>query len=145
ENGFFEREIIPYTLPNGQVFSKDDGPRPGTTMEVLAALKPAFREDGTVTAGNACPLNDGAAAVVVMSARKARELGLKPLARVVSTGLSALEPGFMGLGPIDASRQALKRAKMTIDDIDIVEINEAFAAQVIPSARAPRIHTAARH
>ena len=134
-NGFFEREIIPVPLPNGETYTKDDGPRPGTTMEVLATLKPAFREDGTVTAGNACPLNDGAAAVVVMSARRAKELGLKPLARIVSTGLSALEPEFMGLGPIDASKQALKRAKMTIDDIDIVEINEAFAAQVIPSAR----------
>ncbi len=134
ENGFFDREIIPVPLPNGETFSKDDGPRPGTTVEVLATLKPAFREDGTVTAGNSCPLNDGAAAVVVMSSRKAKELGLKPLARVISTGLSALEPEFMGLGPIDASKQALKRAKMTIDDIDIVEINEAFAAQVIPSA-----------
>ena len=135
ENGFFDREIIPVPLPNGETFSKDDGPRPGTTVEVLATLKPAFREDGTVTAGNSCPLNDGAAAVVVMSARKAKELGLKPLARVISTGVSALEPEFMELGPIDASRQALKRAKMSIDDIDIVEINEAFAAQVIPSAR----------
>jgi len=135
DNGFFDREIITVPLPNGEMFTKDDGPRPGTTMEGLAALKPVFREDGTVTAGNACPLNDGAAAVVVMSQRKAKELGIKPLARVVSTGLSALEPEFMGLGPIDASKQALKRAKMTIDDIDIVEINEAFAAQVIPSAR----------
>ncbi len=135
ENGFFDREIIPVPLPNGQVFAKDDSPRPGTTMEVLGTLQPAFREGGTVTAGNACPLNDGAAAVVVMSAKRAKELGLKPLARVVSTGVSALEPEFMGLGPIEASRQALKRAKMTIDDIDIVEINEAFAAQVIPSAR----------
>jgi len=135
-NGFFDREIIPVPLPSGAMFTKDDGPRPGTTVEVLATLKPAFREDGTVTAGNACPLNDGAAAVVVMSDRKAKELGLKPVARIVSTGLSALEPEFMGLGPIDASRQALKRAKMNINDIDIVEINEAFAAQVIPSARA---------
>jgi acetyl-CoA C-acetyltransferase len=135
DDGFFDREIIPVPLPSGELFTKDDGPRPGTTMEVLATLKPAFRENGTVTAGNACPLNDGAAAVVVMSDRKAHELGLKPLARIVSTGLSALEPDFMGLGPIDASTQALKRAKMTIDDIDIVEINEAFAAQVIPSAR----------
>jgi acetyl-CoA C-acetyltransferase len=135
ENGFFDREIIPVPLPNGEMFAKDDSPRPGTTVEVLATLKPAFRENGTVTAGNACPLNDGAAAVVVMSDRKAKELGIKPLARIISTGLSALEPEFMGLGPIDASRQALKRAKMTIDDIDIVEINEAFAAQVIPSAR----------
>jgi acetyl-CoA C-acetyltransferase len=135
-NGFFDREIIPVPLPNGAMFTKDDGPRPGTTVEVLATLKPAFREDGTVTAGNACPLNDGAAAVVVMSDRRAKELGLKPIARIISTGLSALEPEFMGLGPIDASKQALKRAKMTIGDIDIVEINEAFAAQVIPSARA---------
>ena len=135
ENGFFDREIIPVPLPNGEMYTKDDSPRPGTTMEVLANLKPAFRENGTVTAGNACPLNDGAAAVVVMSERRAKELGIKPIARIVSTGLSALEPEFMGLGPIDASRQALKRAKMTIDDIDILEINEAFAAQVIPSAR----------
>src|SRR5665213_1800094 len=135
ENGFFDREIIPVPLPNGELFTKDDSPRPGTTVEVLSTLKPAFRDDGTVTAGNACPLNDGAAAVVVMSQRRAKELGIKPIARVVSTGLSALEPEFMGLGPIDASRQALRRAKMTIDDIDIVEINEAFAAQVIPSAR----------
>jgi acetyl-CoA C-acetyltransferase len=135
EDGFFDREIVPFPLASGQMFTKDDGPRPGTTMEVLATLQPAFREDGTVTAGNSCPLNDGAAAVVVMSDRKAKELGIKPIARIISTGLSALEPEFMGLGPIDASRQALKRAKMTIDDIDIVEINEAFAAQVIPSAR----------
>ena len=135
-DGFFDHEIIPMPLPGGEMFRKDDRPRPGTTMEVLATLKPAFREDGTVTAGNACPLNDGAAAVVVMSDRRAKELGLKPLARIVSTGLSALEPELMGLGPIDASKQALKRAKMNIDDIDIVEINEAFAAQVIPSARA---------
>jgi len=135
DGGFFDREIIPVPLPNGETFARDDSPRPGTTMEVLATLQPAFRENGTVTAGNACPLNDGAAAVVVMSDRKAKELGIKPLARIVSTGLSALEPEFMGLGPIDASRQALKRARMSIDDIDIVEINEAFAAQVIPSAR----------
>src|SRR5438132_64621 len=135
DDGFFDLEIIPVPLPNGQTFTKDDGPRPGTTVEVLAALQPVFRENGTVTAGNACPLNDGAAAVVVMSDRRAKELGIKPIARVVATGLSALEPEFMGLGPIDASRQALKRARMSIDDIDIVEINEAFAAQVIPSAR----------
>ncbi|HEV2476554.1 MAG TPA: acetyl-CoA C-acyltransferase [Candidatus Dormibacteraeota bacterium] len=135
DGGFFDREIIPVPLPNGSTFTRDDGPRPGTTMEILATLQPAFRENGTVTAGNSCPLNDGAAAVVVMSDKRANELGIKPIARVVSTGLSALEPEYMGLGPIDASRQALKRAKMTIDDIDIVEINEAFAAQVIPSAR----------
>lgn len=135
DNGFFEREIIPIPLPNGSTMSRDDGPRPNTTMEVLATLKPAFRENGRVTAGNSCPLNDGAAAVVITSDRKAKDLGLEPLARIVSTGLSALEPEIMGLGPIEASRQALKRAKMTIDDVDIVEINEAFAAQVIPAAR----------
>ena len=136
DDGFFEREIIPIPLPSGETFSKDDGPRPGTTVEALAALQPVFRENGKVTAGNACPLNDGAAAVVVMSDTKAKELGIKPIARIVSTGVSALEPEFMGLGPIDASRAALKRAGMTIDDVDILEINEAFAAQVIPSARA---------
>ena len=136
DNGFFEREIVPVPLPNGELFSKDDSPRPGTTMEVLAQLQPAFRENGKVTAGNSCPLNDGAAAVVLMSDQKAKELGVKPIARVVATGVSALEPEFMGLGPIEASRSALKRAGMTIDDVDILEINEAFAAQVIPSARA---------
>ncbi len=127
ENGFFEREIIAVTLPDGTVITKDDGPRPGTTIEALANLKPAFREGGTVTAGNSCPLNDGAACVIVMSDTKARELGITPLARIVSSGVSALNP--------EISRQALKRARMTIDDIDLVEINEAFAAQVIPSAR----------
>jgi len=135
-NGFFEREIIPVPLPNGQTFAKDDGPRPGTTFEKLQTLQPVFREDGKVTAGNACPLNDGAAAVVIMSDTRAKELGIKPLARIVATGLSALEPEYMGLGPIEASRRAMKNAGMSIDDIDIVEINEAFAAQVIPSARA---------
>jgi acetyl-CoA C-acetyltransferase len=135
DDGFFEREIVPVPLPNGQTFTKDDGPRRNTTMEALAALEPAFRPGGEVTAGNSCPLNDGAAAVVVMSERRAKELGIRPIARIVSTGVSALEPEFMGLGPVDASKQAMKRAKMTIDDIDIVEINEAFAAQVIPSAR----------
>src|ERR671922_34570 len=135
DNGFFDREIIPVPLPGGELFGKDDGPRPGTTMEVLATLQPAFRENGRVTAGNACPLNDGAAAVVVMSDKRAKDLGVKPIARIVSTGLSALEPEFMGLGPVDASKEALKRAGMSIGDVDIVEINEAFAAQVIPSAR----------
>ncbi|MDA8360290.1 MAG: acetyl-CoA C-acetyltransferase [Actinomycetota bacterium] len=135
-NGFFEREIIPVTTPDGTVVTKDDGPRPGTTIEALAQLKPAFREGGTVTAGNACPLNDGAAAVVVMSDVRAAELGITPLARIVASGVTALNPEIMGLGPIDAIRQALDRAKMTIDDVDLVEINEAFAAQVIPSARA---------
>jgi acetyl-CoA C-acetyltransferase len=135
ENGFFEREIIPVETPEGKLVTKDDGPRPGTTVEGLAALKPVFREGGTVTAGNACPLNDGAAAVVVMSSTRANELGIKPLARIISSGVSALDPEIMGLGPIGASRQALERAGMTIDDVDLVEINEAFAAQVIPSAR----------
>ncbi len=136
ENGFFDREIVPVPLPDGELFMRDDGPRPGTTMEVLATLQPAFRENGRVTAGNSCPLNDGAAAVVVMSDARAKELGIQPLARVVATGVTALEPEIMGLGPIEASKQALGRAGMTIDDIDVVEINEAFAAQVIPSARA---------
>jgi acetyl-CoA C-acetyltransferase len=135
ENGFFEREITPVTTPDGTVVSKDDGPRPGTTVEKLAALKPAFRPDGRVTAGNACPLNDGAAAVLVMSEERANALNLKPIARIVASGVSALNPEIMGLGPIEACRQAMNRAKMTIDDIDIVEINEAFAAQVIPSAK----------
>ncbi len=134
-NGFFEREIIPVTTPSGTVVTKDDGPRPGTSLEGLAQLKPVFREGGTVTAGNACPLNDGAAAVVVMSDTRARELGITPIARIVASGVSALNPEIMGLGPVEAIRQTLKRAGMTIDDIDLVEINEAFAAQVIPSAR----------
>ncbi len=135
ENGFFEREIIPVTLPDGSVMTKDDGPRPDTTVEKLSTLKPVFRPDGSVTAGNACPLNDGAAAVVVMSDTRANALGIQPLARVVSSGVSALNPEIMGLGPIGASRQALERAGLTIDDFDLVEINEAFAAQVIPSAK----------
>jgi acetyl-CoA C-acetyltransferase len=134
-NGFWQRDITPVTLPDGTVVSADDGPRPGTTLEKVAGLKPVFRPDGTVTAGNCCPLNDGAAAVVIMSDRKAAELGITPLARIVSTGLSALSPEIMGLGPVEASRQALARAGMTIGDIDLTEINEAFAAQVIPSAR----------
>jgi acetyl-CoA C-acetyltransferase len=135
ERGFFEREITPVTLPDGTVVSKDDGPRPGTTAEKLAELKPAFRPDGEITAGNACPLNDGAAAVIVMSDTKAKELGITPLARVVSSGVTGLNPEIMGMGPVEACRQALARAGMTIDDIDLVEINEAFAAQVIPSAK----------
>ncbi|MFM8969447.1 MAG: acetyl-CoA C-acetyltransferase [Actinomycetota bacterium] len=135
DNGFFEREITPVTLPDGRVISKDDGPRAGTTVEGLSGLKPVFRPDGQITAGNACPLNDGAAAVLVMSDSKAKQFGVKPLARIVSSGVSGLNPEIMGLGPIEASRQALKRAGMTIDQIDLVEINEAFAAQVIPSAK----------
>jgi acetyl-CoA C-acetyltransferase len=134
-NGFFEREIIPVTLSDGTVVTKDDGPRPSTTLEGLSQLKPVFREGGTITAGNACPLNDGAAAVVVMSDTKAAQLGITPLARIVASGVTGLNPEIMGLGPVEAIRQTLKRAGMTIDDIDLVEINEAFAAQVIPSAR----------
>jgi acetyl-CoA C-acetyltransferase len=135
QNGFFEREIIPITTPGGVIVSKDDGPRPGTTVEILATLKPVFRPDGEVTAGNCCALNDGSAAVVVMSDERARELGITPLARIVATGVSALDPEIRGLGTIEASHQALNRAGMTINDIDLVEINEDFAAQVIPSAR----------
>jgi acetyl-CoA C-acetyltransferase len=135
ETGFFEREISPLTLGDGTEARIDDGPRAGTTVEKLAELKPAFRPDGEITAGNSCPLNDGAAAVVVMSDTRARQLGITPLARVVASGVTALDPEIMGLGPIEACRQALKRANMTIDDIDLVEINEAFAAQVVPSAR----------
>jgi acetyl-CoA C-acetyltransferase len=132
-NGFWPRDITPVTRPDGTVVSADDGPRPGTTLEKAATLQPVFRPDGTVTAGNCCPLNDGAAAVVVMSDVKAAELGITPLARIVSTGVTGLSPEIMGLGPVQASRQALSRAGMTIGDIDLVEINEAFAAQVIPS------------
>ncbi|HEY9473102.1 MAG TPA: acetyl-CoA C-acyltransferase, partial [Mycobacteriales bacterium] len=131
--GFWSREITPVTTPDGTVVSTDDGPRPGVTMQGVAGLRPVFRPDGRVTAGNCCPLNDGAAAVVVMSDRRARELGIAPLARIVSTGVSALSPEIMGLGPVEASRQALARAGMSINDVDLVEINEAFAAQVIPS------------
>ncbi|MGW2095222.1 acetyl-CoA C-acetyltransferase [Promicromonospora sukumoe] len=134
-SGFWARDITPVTLPDGTVVSADDGPRPGTTVEKLATLEPVFRPDGSVTAGNACPLNDGAAAVVIVSGRVVEELGLTPLARIVSTGVSGLSPEIMGLGPVEASRQALRRAGLTVDDMDLVEINEAFAAQVIPSAR----------
>jgi acetyl-CoA C-acetyltransferase len=140
ENGFWENEITPVVTTddegNSVTVTSDDGIRAGTTAEGLSGLKPVFRPDGTVTAGNACPLNDGAAAVVVMSDTRAKQLGLTPLARIVSSGVSGLDPEIMGLGPIEASRQALARADMTIDDIDLVEINEAFAAQVIPSAKA---------
>ena len=132
--GFFEREITPYPLGDGNEVGHDDGIREGTTLDGVSQLKPVFRPDGTVTAGNCCPLNDGAAAVVVMSDAKAAEVGATPLARIVATGVSALNPEIMGLGPVDACRQALGRAGMTIDDIDHVEINEAFAAQVLPSA-----------
>ena len=132
-DGFWQREITPVTLPDGTVVAADDGPRPGVTLEKVATLQPAFRPNGTVTAANCCPLNDGAAALVVMSDVKAAELGITPLARIVASGMTALSPEIMGLGPVEASRQALARAGMAIADIDLVEINEAFAAQVIPS------------
>ena len=135
DNGFWKSDITPVTLPSGDVVSADDGPRRGTTLEKVSTLKPVFRSGGTVTAGNCCPLNDGAAAVIVMSDRKAASLGLTPLARIVATGVNALSPEIMGLGPVSASQQALARAGMSISDVDLVEINEAFAAQVIPSYR----------
>ncbi|MFG2531951.1 acetyl-CoA C-acetyltransferase [Streptomyces sp. NPDC048516] len=134
-DGFWQREITPVTLPDGTVVAKDDGPRAGVTAEGVSGLKPVFRPDGLVTAGNCCPLNDGAAALVIMSDTKARELGLTPLARIVSTGVSGLSPEIMGYGPVEASKQALRRAGLSVSDIDLVEINEAFAAQVIPSYR----------
>jgi acetyl-CoA C-acetyltransferase len=134
-NGFWEKEITPVTRPDGAIISADDGPRAGVTLEGVSALKPVFRPDGTVTAANCCALNDGAAALVIMSDTKAKELGLTPLARIVSTGVSGLSPEIMGLGPVEAIARALTLAGKTIDDIDLVEINEAFAAQVIPSAR----------
>jgi acetyl-CoA C-acetyltransferase len=135
KDGIFAREIIPVPLASGITMTEDDGPRPDTTLEKLATLRAVFRKGGRVTAGNSCPLNDGAAAAVVMSGALAAELGITPLARILSTGVSALEPELMGLGPIESSRQALARAGMSIGDVDVVEINEAFAAQVIPSAR----------
>ena len=132
-DGFFAREITPITTPDGTVVSTDDGPRAGVTLEAVSALKPVFRETGTITAGNCCPLNDGAAALVVMSDARAHELGLTPLARVVSTGVSALSPEIMGMGPVESSRRALARAGMSVNDMDLIEINEAFAAQVLAS------------
>jgi acetyl-CoA C-acetyltransferase len=135
KDGIFAREIIPVPLASGITVTEDDGPRADTTLEKLAGLRAVFRKNGRVTAGNSCPLNDGAAAAVVMSRARADELGITPIARIISTGVSALEPELMGLGPIESSKQALRRAGMTIDDVDVVEINEAFAAQVIPSAR----------
>jgi acetyl-CoA C-acetyltransferase len=132
ENGYFDREIVPVTLPDGTVVSKDDGPRPSSTLEKLAELDPAFKEGGKVTAGNSCPLNDGAAAVLVMSETKAAELGLKPRARIITSATAANEPEYMGVAPIWAIKNVLERAGMTIDDVDTVELNEAFAAQVIP-------------
>jgi acetyl-CoA C-acetyltransferase len=135
KNGFWEKDITPVTLEDGTVVSKDDGPRAGVTYDAVSQLKPVFRPDGRVTAGNCCPLNDGAAAVVIMSDEKAKQLGLTPLARIVATGVSGLSPEIMGLGPVEASKKALANAGMSIGDIDLVEINEAFAAQVLPSQR----------
>ena len=135
EEGFWAREITPVTLPDGTVVSADDGPRPGTTIEGVSQLKPAFRPDGTVTAANACPLNDGAAALIVMSDTKAKELGLTPLARIVSTAVTGLSPEIMGLGPVEAIPAALRNAGMDLADIDLFEINEAFAVQSLGSAQ----------
>ena len=132
ENGFFDREIVPVTLPDGTTVAKDDGPRPGSTLEKLSQLDPVFKEDGKVTAGNSCPLNDGAAAVLVMSDTKAEELGLEPRARIITAATAAIEPEYMGVAPIGAVGKVLERAGLTIDDVDSVELNEAFAAQVIP-------------
>jgi len=136
EAGFWAAEITPVELPDGSLLEADECPRPTTTLDGLTALEPVLGLDGTVTAGNACPLNDGAAALVVMSDERARELGIRPLARIVATGVSALDPEIMGLGPIEASTRALRNAGMTMADVDLVEMNEAFAAQVLPSARA---------
>jgi acetyl-CoA C-acetyltransferase len=133
--GVFEREIVPYPLADGRAVSADDGPRPGTTMAALAQLEPAFKPGGTVTAGNSCPLNDGAAAVVVMADTRARELGVRPLARIVASAVSGVAPEIMGVGPIEAVRKVLAQAGLSIGDIDVVELNEAFAAQVIPVCR----------
>ncbi|MEA2265072.1 MAG: acetyl-CoA C-acetyltransferase [Solirubrobacteraceae bacterium] len=132
DSGHFDKEIVPVTTPDGTLVTRDDGPRPGTTLEKLAELKPVFKPDGTVTAGNACPLNDGAAAVLVMSATRAAELGFKPRARIVASTVAAVEPEYMGVGPIPAIKDLLARTGMTMDEIDVVEINEAFAAQIVP-------------
>ncbi|HEY6538678.1 MAG TPA: acetyl-CoA C-acyltransferase [Candidatus Dormibacteraeota bacterium] len=133
--GFFDREIIPVVRPDGEVVDRDDGPRPNTTAELLATLKPVFKEGGRVTAGNACPLNDGAAALIVMSRPRAEELGITPLARILGTAVAAVEPEYMGLGPIPATQKLFARTGLGLADVDIIEINEAFAAQVIPAAR----------
>lgn len=135
DSGFFTGEIAPVTSPDGSVVDRDDSPRPGTTAEALAGLSPVFHPEGTVTAGNACPMNDGASALLVVSGEAARHHGLTPLARIVATGVSGLSPEIMGLGPVEASRMALGRAGLTAADLDLVELNEAFAAQVVPSAR----------
>ena len=134
-SGFFDREVTPYPKEGGEVVARDDGPRPESTLDRLAELEPAFLPGGKVTAGNSCPLNDGAAAVAVVSEERARALGLRPRARIVASAVSGLEPEIMGLGPIEAVRTVLRRAGMTLDDVDVVELNEAFAAQVLPVCR----------
>jgi acetyl-CoA C-acetyltransferase len=141
-SGFYAREITPYERRDGTAVDRDDSPRPGVTLDAVSALQPVFRREGTVTAGNACPLNDGAAALVVMSYDLARDLGLEPLARIVSTAATALSPELMGMGPVEASRQALARARLDMRDIDLVELNEAFAVQVVASARELKIDPA---
>jgi acetyl-CoA C-acetyltransferase len=135
ESGFFGRELTPYPKEDGTVVSADDGPRPSSTVEKLAELEPAFKPGGKVTAGNACPLNDGAAALVILSEERARELGVTPRARIVASAVTGLDPEVMGVGPIDAVRAVLDRAGMTIEDVDVMELNEAFAAQVLPVCR----------
>lgn len=133
KNGFFDREITPVKLADGRTITADDGPRPNTTLEKLAELEPVFKPGGTVTAGNACPLNDGAAAVVVMSDTRAAELGLQPLARIIASSVAGVEPEYMGIGPVPAVRKVLDRSGMSLSDIDVIEMNEAFAAQVLAS------------
>ncbi|HEV1997192.1 MAG TPA: acetyl-CoA C-acyltransferase, partial [Candidatus Dormibacteraeota bacterium] len=135
ENGFFDREIITVATPDGTEVSQDDGIRADTTLERLATLKPVFKEGGRITAGNACPLNDGAAAVVVMDEEYARSLGIKPLARIKGSAVSGLDPKIMGVGPIEACKRVFAQTGMSVKDIDVVELNEAFAAQVIPVGR----------
>jgi acetyl-CoA C-acetyltransferase len=135
QDGFFERELTPYPKEDGSVVSRDDGPRPDSSLESLAALEPAFLPGGKVTAGNACPLNDGAAAVVVLSEEKAKSLGVTPRARIIASAVSGVDPEIMGVGPIEAVRKVLQQAGMTIDDVEVVELNEAFAAQVLPVCR----------
>jgi len=134
KNGFFDREITPIEVPDGRTIRDDDGPRPNTTLEKLASLPPAFQAEGLVTAGNSCPLNDGAAAVLVMSEERASELGLKPLARIIASSVAGLEPEYMGMGPVFAVRKVLEQSGMSLEDMDVIEINEAFAAQVLASA-----------
>ncbi|MGH8942256.1 MAG: acetyl-CoA C-acyltransferase [Acidimicrobiia bacterium] len=133
KNGFFDREITPIELPDGRTIAADDGPRPNTTIEKLAELPPVFKPDGTVTAGNSCPLNDGSAAVLVVSGNRASELGLQPMARIIASSVVGLEPEYMGMGPVAAVKAVLAQAGMKLEDVDVIEMNEAFAAQVLAS------------